>query len=114
MFWLGRCDFIGRTETIDADLEFIGGRIAQPGSWWGRIRLRGPLDHQNRTHHADCRRFYDDQGAEFIARHFAPEAERFGYRFDPARESDTPEQGKGSGNGCAAPGIPLSSPSRDR
>ena len=69
-------DFTGRYERLSDDWETICRRIgvAPP-----------PLPHKRRAadRQSDYRRYYDDATAELVARHFAPDIELFGYRFDP-------------------------------
>ncbi|GAB4383929.1 sulfotransferase family 2 domain-containing protein [Albidovulum sp.] len=81
MFWLEGCDFIGRVERLAADFAQIAEKIALKPTWRQRLGLCGPVPHRNRSPRADYRTYYSDRSAEFVATHFAPEIERFGYRF---------------------------------
>lgn len=84
MFWLEGCEFIGRTETIDADMKFIEQHIGRASSFWYKLRYGGAVQRRNITHRSDYRHYFDDDTTAFIAKHFAPEIARFGYTFDPA------------------------------
>jgi hypothetical protein len=67
-------DFIGRYERLDRDFADICRRIGVP---------LATLPHRRQAvDRADYRRYYDDDTAERVARHFADDIERFGYRFD--------------------------------
>lgn len=83
MYWLDGCDFIGRTETIDADMQIIDAHIQRSRSLLYRLRFGGKVERRNTTRRSDYRQFYDAETHDFIAGHFAPEIARFGYRFDP-------------------------------
>jgi hypothetical protein len=76
-------DFIGRYERLEQDFETACSRIG--------IRT-SPLPHRRQAldRSADYRRYYDAETAELVARHFAPDIERLGYRFDPetGRQND--------------------------
>jgi hypothetical protein len=69
-------DFIGRYEQLTDDFATACRRIGIPAK---------PLPHRrqasDRRH--DYRAYYDDGTAELVARHFARDIERLGYRFDP-------------------------------
>lgn len=72
LWWLDGCDFIGRTECLAADLTKV----------LRLINVNPPsLGHINRTTGGDYRHEYDDETRAFVAEHFAPEIERFGYSF---------------------------------
>jgi len=73
MWWLEGCDFMGRLEDIDADWPVV---TALAG-----IRPIPSLPHINTTSGGDWRDEYDAESREFIAEHFAPDIERFGYRW---------------------------------
>ncbi len=67
-------DFVGRYERLARDFETVCGRIG----------IAVPrLPHRRRaTDRQDYRRYYTDDLAELVARHFRADVERFGYRFD--------------------------------
>ena len=73
MWWLQGCDYIGRVEDM-------------PRSFDEACRLAGAAERdlgwQNRTHGDDWRKEYDNETRAFIARWFAPDIARFGYRFE--------------------------------
>ena len=73
-------DFIGRYEQLDRDFADICRRIGVPVA---------ALPHRRQAvDRADYRRYYDDDTAERVARHFAHDIARFGYRFDdPAAQA---------------------------
>ncbi|HTW82733.1 MAG TPA: sulfotransferase family 2 domain-containing protein [Candidatus Sulfotelmatobacter sp.] len=64
-------DFVGKVENIEADLAEICRRVG----------LNIPLEHRNRSEHAQYREYYTDETRAIVAADFAPEIERFGYRF---------------------------------
>lgn len=67
-------DFIGRYEQLDRDFADICRRVGVPVA---------ALPHRRQAvDRADYRRYYDDDTAECVARHFADDIARFGYRFD--------------------------------
>ncbi len=67
-------DFIGRYENLWEDFATVCERIGL-----GHLRL----PHERRAvDRDDYRRYYDDATAELVARHYAPDIERLGYRFD--------------------------------
>lgn len=72
MWWLDGCDFIGRTEAMRRDFR----RAME------MIRVGTTLPHVNRTEGRPWREEYDAASIAFVATHFAPEIERFGYEFD--------------------------------
>lgn len=70
-------DFIGRYERLEQDFTEACTRIG----------IRPPkLPHRRQANDrgADYRRYYDNGTAELVAKHFAPDIERLGYRFDPS------------------------------
>jgi hypothetical protein len=81
MFWLDGCDFIGRVETLEQDFREVAERIGLKPSWRERLGFGRAVPHRNRSSHGDYRTYYTDHAAAFVATHFAPEIERFGYRF---------------------------------
>ncbi len=66
-------DFVGRFERLEADFQ----EVCQ------RLDRKARLPHLKGTRH-DYRELYSDDTAEIVARAFAEDLERFGYRFDPA------------------------------
>ncbi len=72
LWWLGGADFIGRFENIEADFA----RAVELAGAVGAL----PLGHINATGGGDWRDDYDTESLAFVAKHFAPDIERFGYR----------------------------------
>ena len=72
MFWLNGCDHIGRFETMREDFNRITRELD--------IKHTG-LPHINQSKHAEYQKYYDDETQAFVAEHFAPDIERFGYTF---------------------------------
>ncbi|MBK5941911.1 sulfotransferase family 2 domain-containing protein [Halochromatium roseum] len=70
-------DFIGRYERLEQDFTEACTRI-------GIRPPRLPHRRQANDRGADYRRYYDDETAELVAQHFAPDIERLGYHFDPS------------------------------
>jgi hypothetical protein len=70
-------DFLGRYERLQDDFEAICARIGLKTP---------PLPHRRRADDRgrDYRRYYTDETAELVSRHFARDAELLGYGFDPA------------------------------
>ena len=64
-------DFIGRFERLDEDFAEVCRHIG----------VRAELPRVKTTSHAHYRDFYDDETRAIVARAFAPDLERFGYRF---------------------------------
>ncbi|HTW82732.1 MAG TPA: sulfotransferase family 2 domain-containing protein [Candidatus Sulfotelmatobacter sp.] len=64
-------DFVGRVETVDADMAEIGRRIGREIA----------LPHLNRLPRANYREYYTPHTRELVAREFAREIEMFGYEF---------------------------------
>lgn len=69
-------DFIGRYENLHEDFAHICQRIGAP-------ELALPEKRMARDRDRDYRGYYSDETAELVAKHFAEDIERFGYRFDP-------------------------------
>lgn len=74
----GTClvDFIGRFESLDRDVQTIFGRLGLAGPTLEAVNVspdRRPYRH-----------YYDAAGRDLIARLYAEDIDRFGYRFDPA------------------------------
>jgi hypothetical protein len=65
-------DFIGRLETLGADVSHIAGRLG-----FRHVRLH----HMERTDHAGYRRYYDAETRKLVKRRYAEDLERFGYEF---------------------------------
>lgn len=72
MWWLEGCDRIGRFENLEGDLRAIGRDLG--------FYVRD-LPHLNRSPRGNYRRYYDAETRAFVAEHFAPEIEQFGYEF---------------------------------
>jgi len=68
-------DYIGRYERLEKDFAEICARI-------GMVAPRLPHRRQANDRSADYRRYYTDETADLIQRHFAADIERLGYRFD--------------------------------
>ena len=67
-------DFIGHYESLQDDFHTVCDRIGIP---------RIDLPHRRRAvDRDDYRRYYDIASAELVARHYAPDIARLGYRFD--------------------------------
>ena len=68
-------DFVGRYERLEDDFAAICRRLAISSP---------PLPHRRRAveRRSDYRAYYDDETAELVAKWFAPDIERLGYRFD--------------------------------
>lgn len=68
-------DFIGRYERLAEDFAAVCQRLA----------IASSLPHRRRAveRRPDYRAYYDDETAELVAKRFAPDIERLGYRFDP-------------------------------
>lgn len=64
-------DFVGRFERLHDDFAEVSRRIGRGAA----------LPHLKGTRH-DYRAIYSDEAAEVVARRFAEDVERFGYRFD--------------------------------
>ncbi len=72
LWWVDGCDFIGRLENIAEDWPLamaLAGEVPIPR-----------LPHINSTHGGDWRAEYDAESRAFVAEHFAPDIERFGYQ----------------------------------
>lgn len=68
-------DFVGRYENLQEDYETVCREI-------GVSAKRLPEKRVAKRRGA-YREYYDDESAEWVARHFAADIEMFGYRFDP-------------------------------
>ena len=71
LWWLDGADFIGRFENIEED-------FARAVKLAGAVKTT-PLPHINSTLGGDWRDEYDAESRAFVAEHFAPDIERFGY-----------------------------------
>lgn len=80
MWWVEGCDFIGTVENLDADFATIRPRLTIRQPWWQVFAKERPLRHRNRSARLGHRDYYDAETTAFVARHFAAEIERFGYR----------------------------------
>ena len=69
-------DFLGRYERLEADFREACSRIGIKGR-------KLPHRRQAVDRKADYRRYYTDETAELVARHFARDIELLDYRFDP-------------------------------
>ena len=74
LWWADGCDFIGQFENIEQD-------FAEACILAG-IKHPSRLPRLNATTGNDLRAEYDDASREFVAQHFAPDIERFGYGFN--------------------------------
>ena len=64
-------DFVGRFERLEEDFTAICSRIG----------IDAPLSHENRSERAaSYREYYTPETRDIVARHFARDIERFGYR----------------------------------
>ena len=81
LWWVNGCDFVGRVETLDEDFASITPRLTLPRTWRDIIGVAPRIKHRNRSVRADYRGYYDSATSKFVELHFAPEIERFGYRF---------------------------------
>lgn len=72
IFWLDGCAHVGRFETLAADFADIAAAM--------NIAASAP-PHVNASRHAHYAAYYDAESRAFVAEHFAPDIERFGYRF---------------------------------
>ena len=68
-------DFIGRYERLQEDFDEVCRRLKLHGR-------RLPHKRQAKDRDSDYRRYYDEATAELVARHFRPDIEAFGYRFE--------------------------------
>jgi len=66
---------------LDEDFTRIKPRLGLRRSWRELLNRRPRLQHRNRSAHAEYRDYYDAASAAFVAHHFAPEIQRFGYQF---------------------------------
>jgi hypothetical protein len=68
-------DRILRFESLDDDWAALAGELG----------VESTLEHRSPTEHGDWRVHYTDEDAEFVAKHWAPDIEAFGYSFDDKR-----------------------------
>ena len=68
-----RADFIGRTETIEQDVDVVRKQLGLGAS------LEVP--HRNRTRHGHHRDYYTDAMRDRVAEAYLPDLDEFGYRF---------------------------------
>jgi len=68
-------DYVGRFEEMAASFAEIARRIG----------IDATLPHLNQTERSDFRGYYDEQTREIVARWFADDIDRFGYRFEEGR-----------------------------
>ncbi len=80
MFRVKGCDFIGKVETIDTDIMGIRDRIGLGGDL-RRLWMRPRVPKINRSQRRDFRDYHDAEARAFVAQHFRPEIEQFGYEF---------------------------------
>lgn len=68
-------DFVGRVETLEADLRQIRARLRLP---------EGNAPHENASpgREKDYRRYYDDRSRGLVEQYFAEDLARFGYGFE--------------------------------
>lgn len=67
------CDFIGRTESLRADVEHVFDHLGLP--------FPGELPHRNRSAHGHYRDYYSDRTRDLVGELFAPDIAAFGYSF---------------------------------
>jgi len=65
-------DFVGRVEAMETDFAYVCEVLG----------IREPLPHTNRSTHAPWRDCYDREGRDIVAELFAPDIDRWGYRFE--------------------------------
>jgi chondroitin 4-sulfotransferase 11 len=82
MYWLDGCDFIGRTEAIDADFKTIESKIARSKSLLYRLRYSGQIERRNSTRRSSYADYYDRESQEFVADYAAHEIALFNYKFE--------------------------------
>ena len=66
-------DFVGRFESLEHDLAQVCARLGIEHQ---------PLPRVKASRHEPYQKFYPPALVDFVARHWAPEIEAFGYRFD--------------------------------
>jgi hypothetical protein len=73
-------DFVGRTESLKADLAKAMAHLGLP--------MPEELPHTNRSPHAHYSTYYTDASRQRVAQLFAPDIEAYGYEFGPAPAAD--------------------------
>ena len=68
-------DFVGRFESLQNDFAYVCEKIG----------VRAKLGQLNKTRRTRYQDHYDDRTAALIEKTFAPDIERFGYQFAPAK-----------------------------
>ncbi len=71
-----RADFVGRTETFDADVAAIRARLGLPPL--------AAVPQFNTSAHKDWREYYTPQTRDLVAKMYAADIAAFGYEFDAA------------------------------
>ncbi len=81
LFWLDGCRFIGKVETIEADFRTIRDAIGQKRGLSRQLRPQFRVPKINTSRRSEHESYYDAESRAFVAEHFRPEIERFGYGF---------------------------------
>lgn len=68
-------DFVGRTESLSADLTTAFGHLDLPAP--------GELPHINKSPHAHYTTYYSDAARDLVAKLYAADIEAYGYTFTP-------------------------------
>ena len=66
-------DFIGRTETLQSDVDFICARLGIPS---------GKVPHKNTTQHKPYTEYYNDETRAIVADIYSKDISSFGYTFE--------------------------------
>jgi len=69
-------DFVGRTESFQADLQHVFDHLG--------LTFPAELPHRNRSPHAHYTTYFSPKSRDRVAELFAPDIEAFGYEFGPA------------------------------
>lgn len=72
-------DFVGRTESFEADLRGVFTHLG--------LDFPPELPHRNQSPHAHYTTYYSDASRERVAELFAADIEAFGYEFGPRRDA---------------------------
>jgi hypothetical protein len=66
-------DFVGRFENLNAEFAVVAQKLG----------ITAQLPHLNRSKRKTAKPYYTDDSVEIIARYFAEDIERFGYKYQP-------------------------------